>query len=420
MLPTPLIEETAALRLGAIPTPALAPDEIEAIGTEAAARRLAVYPASAGYDLVDELAVLANRAIEPNVFFDPRFLAPAMPRIEDREVRLAVIRDADAERRRLRLLVPFTLDRAAPVFGVSVMRSWSSPYSPLGTPLVDRDAPADYLEDLFALLSRPHLRLPQVFVFPDILLDGTFAGTLKLMAQSANLPVATLERGERVFLGGGGDADAYLKERLSAHHRGEFRRQWRRLGEIGEVSHTVARSRDEVRLAAETFLALESSGWKADAGTAMAMDRYHAAFFREAMDRMAGADMVRIHTLFAGSEAVASLVVLIQGGVAHAWKIAFDERRAALSPGMLLMIEATRRLLDDPNVLQTDSCAGADHPMIARLWGERRPIGTILVGLTPKAERATARAARQMKRHAEWRARAKRMRDRVKRMMPGR
>ena len=105
-------------------------------------RQLAIYPASAGFDLVEELDYLCARTIEPNVFFNPRFLAPAMPRLEDREVRLAVIRDGDEYRSRLRLLVPFSVERPAVPLGVPIMRTWSSPFGPLGTPLVDRDDPA--------------------------------------------------------------------------------------------------------------------------------------------------------------------------------------------------------------------------------------------------------------------------------------
>jgi CelD/BcsL family acetyltransferase involved in cellulose biosynthesis len=427
MAVTPLIEEIASGRgdglghgLAAIAAPSLAPDPIPAIEAASTLRRLAVYPASAGYDLVAELSHLANRSIEPNVFFNPRFLAPAMPRLEDREVRLAVIRDGDTKRSRLRLLVPFTLERPAPVLGVPVLRAWSSPYSPLGTPLVDRDSPADYVEDLLTMLGRPHLGLPKVFVFPDILLDGAFAGTLRLLAQDASLPMVTIGQEDRVFLESTSDGDAYLEARLSAHHRGEFRRQRRKLEAVGPVDHGIARTPAEIRIAAENFLALENGGWKGSAGTAMAADRYRAAFFREAMDRMASADMVRIHTLSAGGKPVASLVVLIEAGVAHAWKTAFDETHAALSPGMLLMVDATCSLLDDPNVIATDSCAGTGHAMISRLWGERRRLGTIVVGLNPAVERQTRQAAKQLQLGTEARFMAKRLRDKVKRMLPGR
>jgi hypothetical protein len=42
-------------------------------------RHLAIYPARAGYDLQEELDFLTNRALEPNIFFSGRVLAPAMP-----------------------------------------------------------------------------------------------------------------------------------------------------------------------------------------------------------------------------------------------------------------------------------------------------------------------------------------------------
>lgn len=421
----PLIEEVGNRRpsiplrdLAQIVPPALAPDTIEALAPQVPdERRLSIYPASAGYDLVEELSHLANRSIEPNVFFNPRFLAPAMPRLEDREVRLAVIRDGSEAHSRLRLLVPYTIERPTPVVGVPVLRTWSSPYSPLGTPLVDRDSPVEYLEDLLSMLGRRHLGMPQVFVFPDIMLDGVFATSLRLLAQGTNLPLATLPQPDRVFLESPLEGDAYLQERLSSHHRGEFRRQWRRLGDEGSVDYDIARNRDEVRLAAETFLMLEAGGWKGEAGTALATDRYRAAFFRESMDRLAAADMVRIHTLSAGGKAVASLIILIEAGVAHAWKIAFDEAYSRYSPGMLLMAEATRKLLDDPNVIATDSCADANHAMISRLWGERRRMGTLVVGLSAAAERQTRQAARQIQLNADARSTAKRMRDTVKRLI---
>ena len=87
------------------------PAHIELLESRRPVRRLAIYPASAGFDMVEELDYLCARTIEPNVFFNPRFLAPAMPRLEDREVRLAVIRDGDEYKNRLRLLVPFSVER---------------------------------------------------------------------------------------------------------------------------------------------------------------------------------------------------------------------------------------------------------------------------------------------------------------------
>jgi hypothetical protein len=64
-------------------------------------------------------------------------------------------------------------------FGVSVMRTWSSPFGPLGRPPGDRDDPAGVIEDLFAMLSRKHLKLPKVFVLPEMRLDGPVASSAR-------------------------------------------------------------------------------------------------------------------------------------------------------------------------------------------------------------------------------------------------
>lgn len=408
MSAVPLLEEEGGAPLVSTPQAGDAP-------ASRARRSLAIYPASAGFDLVEELEHLSARAIEPNVFFNPRFLAPAMPRLDDRDVRLAVIRDGDEGRSRLRLLVPFTVERTAPPFGAPVLRTWSSPFGPLGTPLVDCDDPASVIEDFFGMLSRPHLKLPKVFVLPEVRLDGPFAALVGRHAEAHGLPLALANRIERPHLKAQVEADDYLRASLGGHHFRELRRLKRRLSERGRLDYTVARQPEEVRLAVETFLALEASGWKGRARTAMAIDRYRAAFVREAAQRLAGRDLCRVHQLSLDGRAIASLVVFVESGVAYTWKTAYDEAFARFSPGTLLMVEATRTLLDDPNVDIADSCAVPDHPVMSRLWRERRSLGTLVVGLTPDSGRQTRQAASQLGLYRQTRNAVRILRGRVKR-----
>jgi hypothetical protein len=393
------------------------PGHVEPLGNRKPERMLAVYPASAGFDLADELDFLCARSIEPNVFFNPRFLAPAMPRLEDREIRLAVMRDDDGIRSRLRLLLPFSIERPALPLGVPTLRAWANPFGPLGTPLVDSDDPAGVIEDFFSLLARPHLKMPRVFVLPDVRLDGPFATIMKMLAAARNLPMIVTGEMARPFLDSRLDGEDYLRQSLRPHHLREFRRLKRRLAEQGPVEYTVARQPDEVRLALENFLTLEASGWKGRERTAMVVDRYRAAFAREAVDRLSQRDMVRIHMLRVGEKLIASLIVFIESGMAYTWKTAYDEDYAEFSPGSLLMVEATRILLDDPNVTAADSCAVPDHPVMSRLWSERRAIGTILVGLSPDTERPVQQAAAQLRFHRNATNRLRLLRDRLNRLL---
>ncbi len=424
MAAIPLLEETSggpagSLIAGIAGLPADAADlaHLELTSAERPLRRLAIYPASAGFDLVEELDHLCARTIEPNVFFNPRFLAPAMPRLEDREVRLAVIRDGTEYRSRLRLLVPYSVEKPAVPLGIPVMRTWSSPFGPLGTPLLDRDDPEGVIADFFAMLARPHLKLPKVFVMPDMRLDGAVARMLSATAESRGLPLVVTGQFERPFLESDAEGEDYLKESLGSRHYKEFRRLGRRLADQGVVEHNVARTQDDVRHAIEQFLTLEASGWKGRQRTAMAIDRYRAAFAREAVHRMSEQDMCRIHTLTLDGRTIASLVVFVEAGVAYTWKTAYDETLAAFSPGVLLMMAVTGQHLDDPNIMMTDSCAVPDHPMVSKMWSERKPMGTFVVGLTPDADRVTRQAASQLHLYRETRKLAVKLRDRVRSLL---
>ncbi|TPJ78301.1 GNAT family N-acetyltransferase [Mesorhizobium sp. B2-6-2] len=423
MAAVPLLEETSGGPAGAMVSnlAGLArevdPAHIELFASNRPERKLAIYPASAGFDLVEELDYLSARTIEPNVFFNPRFLAPAMPRLEDREVRLAVIRDGDEYRNRLRLLAPFSVERPAIPLGIPVMRTWSSPFGPLGTPLVDRDDPIGVIEDFFSMLSRPHLKLPKVFVLPDMRLDGPVASLLTSFADSRGLTMVTTGKVERPVLESDADGEDYLKASLRAHHHREFRRLKRRLADLGKLEHTVARGPDEIRHAIESFLTLEAAGWKGRERTAMAIDRYRAAFAREAVHRLAEQDMCRIHLLTLDGRTIACLVVFVEAGVAYTWKTAYDETLSAYSPGTLLMIEVTRQHLDDPNIVMTDSCAVPDHPVMSRLWSERKPMGTLVIGLTPDADRLARQAASQLHLYRETRNMARILRNRMRSLL---
>jgi hypothetical protein len=44
------------------------------------------------------------------------------------------------------------------------------------------------------------------------------------------------------------------------------------------------------------------------------------------------------------------------------------------------MLETPAHLFADPAVMLIDSCATADHPMIDKLWPERRGIATFILG----------------------------------------
>lgn len=288
-------------------------------------RELCLYPAAFGYDLQEELEFLSNRALEPNIFFSARLLAPAMPRVEDKQVRLALIRDEIGARSRMRLLMPFTVEKPGFSVGASIIRAWANPFGPVGTPLVDAEDSAETIDNLFEALSMREARLPSVLVMPDVRLSGPFAQLAKAVAIGRNLPVTVTDPYLRPMLESLLDGEAYLKHSISSHHYREMRRLWRNLGNKGSLSYSVARQPEEIRLRMEEFLALEAKGWKGRKRSALINDRYRAAFAREAITNLAEVDAVRIHTIDFDGRAIASLIVFIMAGEAYTWKTAYDE-----------------------------------------------------------------------------------------------
>lgn len=377
-------------------------------------RHLSIYPARCGYDLSEELQYLSNRAIEPNVFFSARFLAPAMPRLEDRLIKLLVMRDENDQRSRTRFLMPFSIERPGFSIGAPIMRAWANPFGPLGTPLLDQEGAAETLDNLLETLSRSDLDLPSVLVIPMTRLDGPFVQLFRAVAVSRNLPVAETDRFERPMLQSLEDGPTYLAQTISAKHRRERRRQRRLLSEAGELRYDVARQPEEIRHRMEEFLSLEASGWKGRRRSAMVVDRYRAAFAREAITNLAETDNVRIHTLNLDGQAIASTVVFVMGGTAYTWKTAFDETYAHCSPGQLLMDDLTETHLDDPNIMTTDSCAVPDHPVMSRIWRERCPMGTLIVGLDTASDRDVRQVEKQLHLYKNTRNIARVVRDRLR------
>ncbi len=227
-------------------------------------RELCLYPGKLGYELQDELDFLSNRAMEPNVFFSGRFLAPAMPRLEDRQVNFALIRDHNAiSRSRMRFLLPFSVDKPGFAVGPSIIRGWSNSFGPLGTPLVDGEDAAETLDNLFEGLTARDLNLPGILVLPDLRLNGIFVRMVKAVALSRNLPVTVTNPYERPMLQSEDEAPVYLGKTISSSHMREMRRQWRLLEELGTAVYAVARQPREIHIRFEEFLAMEAAAGRA-------------------------------------------------------------------------------------------------------------------------------------------------------------
>lgn len=378
-----------------------------------AGREFCIYAAQLGYDLQEELDFLSNRVMEPNIFFTGKLLAPAMPRVDEKSVRLALMRDEDGARSRMRFLMPFTVEKPGFSVGPSILRAWTNPFGPLGTPLVDAEGAAETIDNLLDALSQPELHLPNILVLPQVRLDGAFVRMVKAIALSRNLPLTTAEPHRRMMLESKVDASLYLQNTLSPQQLQGLNGHWQELEAAGSVSHDIARQPQDIRLRTEEFLALEASGSKGRRRSALVSDRYRAAFAREAITNLAEIDAVRIHTLNLDGAAIASAVVFMTMGDAYVWKLAINENYQRHAIDRLLLQRLTEWHLDDANILRTDSCGTDEDVSLDGFWGETSQMGTLVIGLTQNSDRDVRQVAAQVHMYRNTRNLAKVLRERI-------
>lgn len=349
------------------------PGAVAALFVECVAARAMIAFQPAWSDLV-------ARAGETNVFLDPAFALPLLQHVRFSrrpEFLLAWEADGPASFGKLVGLLPVHLLRAG-----RLVRGFHHPQVTRGLPLLDRERGAEAFAAMTAWLARAHPTL-RGLLLSEVPTDGPFRQAL---AGPALCHLATRVLDERTRAVLHHDVADAGQAPLSPRRRKELRRQRRRLAEGGEVVYRSARTPTEIRSAAERFMALEASGWKGRRGAALVHDPSLATFTRTMTRLMAGEGRCHIDSLEVAGRPVAMGVLITAGTQTHFWKTTFDERHAALSPGVHFALELTRAQLAGGRlagggVTLTDSCAVPDHPMIDRLWSGRVKVCDLVVAL---------------------------------------
>jgi CelD/BcsL family acetyltransferase involved in cellulose biosynthesis len=338
--------------------------------------------------ITGEWRELAERAIEPNVFYEPAFALPAA-RVFARDAG-AVLVWSQTQPRRLLGFFPARIERRRYGLHLPVLVGLTHPYGPLGVPLVEREAAEPVIAAWLTHLAGDPA-LPGFLLLPFLPADGAVATVLAMIVRRAQMPTAAFNRRRRALLAPSGERSLYLEQALDHRRQKELRRQWRRLSETGAVLLTAATEPPAVAAALGDFLALEAGGWKGRAGTATADRHDLRRFLRTAVGGLATEGKVSINRILVDGRAIAATITLRSGRGAWFWKIAYDESFARFSPGVMLTVALTNELLEDLTIERADSCATENHPMIDRLWRERLALCDRLVALRPQVPFAAVR-----------------------------
>jgi len=400
----PLALDSAAAAIASIRRAAVA-DRYAAGVLNVEWRRLSALAA-----IADDWRALVDRALEPNVFYEPAFALPAAEVFGGDTGALLVW--SGTSPRQLLGFFPARVEPRRYRFKLPVLTGWTHPFAPLGTPIVERETADAVIAAWLAHLA-DDANLPGLMLLPFLPVDGPFATALDAILRRAQMPCADLKRHQRALLVPGDDRLFYIEQSLGQHRHKELRRGVRRLGDLGALLFTSATETVDVDAAIADFFRLERRGWKGRAGTAANQHDAVCRFIAAAASALAAQGKVMVDRMLLDGRAIAATITLRSGDTAWFWKIVYDETYARHSPGVILTYAMTEELVDDLSVIRTDSCAAPNHPMIDRVWRERLPLADRLIAVRPQAPFAMARRLEGLRNAAIDTAKA--IRDRVRR-----
>ncbi|MCI0685392.1 MAG: GNAT family N-acetyltransferase [Gemmataceae bacterium] len=334
----------------------------------------------AGY--IDAWTELAAHAIEPNIFYEPWFVLPALrtlvPVPRNLLFLLVFVPDSDPARPpRLTAFVPLERRRRYKRLPVSYLRLWSHEHSYLYSPLIHKDHAPESLDAVFDWLDHDRRSRPLV-EWPLCLAEGPlYRQLVDLFGRRGTLTYAA-DQVTRAYCRPGADADAYLNAALSSNKRRDLNRRQRKLAEQGQVEFRVLQTSDEIAAGCEDFLRLESGGWKGRTGTALAATPAGQEFFRAVVREAGARGQLLLHGLYLNGRPIAMRTTFTSGAGSFFFKPAYDEAFAAYSPGVLLELETIRLLHGHPTVRWMDSCTSPGNELLNQLWLDRVAVQTLV------------------------------------------
>jgi hypothetical protein len=326
---------------------------------------------------------LAERAAEPNPFFESWYLLPSLESFDPKgNISILCFR----QQGNLCGLIPVVRQQQYGGWPIAHIGNWLHPNIFFGTPLVATGAEVHFWRSVLEWAdSNPALSL--FLHLDEIALSGPVYAGLESVLEAERRTWGVVERKERALLASDLDAEAYFAQSLAAGSRKDLNRRLRRLGELGDIQFRWETGSDGLDRWIDDFLALEKSGWKGEAGSALGCASATEALFRRSLiGAGARGRLVRL-SLRLDERPIAMLSTFLTPPGAFGFKTAFDEELARFSPGILLEREFLTAL-DRFDIRWCDSCASPDHSVMNRIWQERRPLGRISIAIGGPLRRA--------------------------------
>lgn len=319
---------------------------------------------------------LADRASTPNPFFERWSLLPALENFAaEHPVRLLTLYDGEE----LVGLMPIALSRDYYGKVIPHVSCWLHHNAFCGAPLVASGYEIAFWSALLEWADMEGKKSPFLHL-AKLPTDGALYAALRNVLALQQRPACVVQKEERALLASELSPEDYFAQSMSTKKRKELRRQHKRLSEEGELQFHRSQGSEDIEAWIDAYLWLEKAGWKGAQCTSLADSHATTEFFRATIAGAADAARLERLTMTLDGRPIAMLANFLTPPGAFSFKTTFDEDFARFSPGVLLQRE-NLELLANPLIDWVDSCAAADHPMIERIWREKRRIVSLNIAL---------------------------------------
>jgi len=338
---------------------------------------------------------LAEVAAEPNPFYEPWMLLPAISQYGGDNTRVVFVYDEAGE---LAAVFPLQALPEHRWLALTRLHCFEHPHSYLGTPLLARRQEESCWSAFFSWMGHASAG-GSVVSFRNLGADGPVYAALQRVAQREKHFGDVIELAARPLAKVDVAGEEYLATRVGSGHRQSFRRKSRRLAEKGRLESVVLEPDDNLDAWLEEFFTLEASGWKGADGTALACSVRDREFFTQISRAAFARGRLLLMMLRLDGKPLATLYTIVAGAGAFALKTGYDEQWKQYSPGRLLEIDFITVAHERSGCEWIDSCA-APQSTLKELWTQQRMVADVLYGVGMLGGRAPSllAAARAIKR----------------------
>ncbi len=319
-----------------------------------------------------EWTTLSRHALDPNPYFMPAFVLAAS-RYLDTSASMYLLfiyeqtSDPDGSPiEKMILMMPLRLQSASIKLP---RRQWSSKayeHCYLGHPLLARESAERALAALFRWLdTNPKAT---VLVFNE--LSESLATTQLLMryCQSDQRHHLCSVNYQRPVLRRQASYDAHLAT-LSSSNRKRAKQLFSKLTSNGSVAVSVHLNASDRTSLSERFMAMEMSGWKGQAGTALGSTVANRAFFHDLMSSVNDDLRVFFIEITLDGKPLAMTSNFIVNDRFYAFKVASDDAYSKFSPGIAVEYATVEKLYEHTSFTHGDSGAGGNS-YVQAIWGD--------------------------------------------------